>query len=89
LSAYWLSCTDAEKTIRDLFNPETPDFLIPNDVPFSAEVKQALYNCLIHLWKQVKCEKPWKISETFIYDVGSKFNFLRIRNSQFLGIVNM
>jgi hypothetical protein len=84
LCSYWFNCSDFDKSLDALSKGK----FMPGNVPHSAQTQKALYDCIDFLHNQLKKEKPWKISEEFIYQLGYRFNMLRMMNSILLGIIN-
>ena len=82
--AYWLNCADFEETLDALNKPGT---FMPVDEPHGEETQKALLDCVDYIYEQTQKDKPWKISEDFIYGLGFRFSVFRIKNSQYLEII--
>lgn len=81
---YLLTCGDAEEILLKL---NDSNFIIPDDVPYGKEVRLALKDCLEHLSAHLQTEKPWKINEKFISELGRKYIMFIAANSFFLGMM--
>ena len=68
-----LTCTDAEKQVA---------YLKENNEDDLPELK-AFQNCLFLLHEHMQAEKPWKITESFIADLGGKYLYFKVANSDF------
>ena len=86
LCAYWFSCMDFEETLDILNKPGT---FLPTNEPHGEETQKALFDCVDYLHHQILNEKPWKITEDFIYGLGFRFSVFRIKNSQYLGKIGI
>jgi len=70
IAATLLSCADADngrsraRAIKSLF---------PQDAPHGEDIRRLFRECLLLLQRQLKNEKPWKITEEFIAELGEKF----------------
>jgi hypothetical protein len=80
--SYLLSCADTESFIELL---DEPDFLFDERKPFAMQVRTAFKNCLLHIQSNLKNEKPWKITETYIAELGERFIVFRGMNTLYLG----
>jgi hypothetical protein len=67
-----LTCTDTEETISMLNEPD-------DEMPIE---QQAFLSCLILLYEHLQAEKPWKISEEFIADLGIRYLSFLAENLQ-------
>jgi len=87
--SYLFLCDDVSDFI-ELLNE--PDFLFadsnPNGASYGAQTRAAFQNCLLHLQSNMQKEKPWKINENFIAELGAKFIAFASLNSLYLGIMN-
>ena len=82
--AILLTCTDADKILENL---KTPNFIYSDDNPNGKIARVAFSNCLSHLYSQMQKEKPWKINEPFISEIGGKYTWFAAINSIYLGMV--
>ena len=82
ICSYWLNCMDFEETLEVLSKAGT---FLSSDEPHGEETQKALFYCMDYIYDQIKKEKPWKITEDFIYGLGFKFSLFRLNNSQYLG----
>lgn len=69
--AYLLTCSDAENTVAMLKEP--------NDA--MPQAQRAFLNCLFLIHGQMQKEKPWRIDEEFIADLGGAYIALKTFNS--------
>ena len=81
ICAYWLNAIDLDETLGAL---ETPGTFLPDDEAYGKETQNALWECMKYICEQMKHERPWKISEDFIYELGVKFSMFRVMNSMYL-----
>jgi len=81
LCSHWFNCTDFDETLVTLSRSGS---FMPEDEPYGNEAQNALYACVNHLHNQMQKDKPWKINEEFIFDLGFKFGTFRIINTQYL-----
>lgn len=82
LSAYILSCADAPEAIKKLGG-------ISDGSPNGEAATQALQDCLAYLHDHVQSKQPCKISEDFIHTLGCLYLMFVIRNSVYLGVVDL
>lgn len=82
--AYVLSCSDAEDILPNIGNP---GFIVPDDAPDGIQAMTALKSCLLYFYEHMQTERPWKITEEFICDLGSKYIAFVIANSMYLDAV--
>jgi hypothetical protein len=73
-----LTCTDAEKQIA---------YLKENNEDDLPELK-ALQSCAFFLHEHMQAEKPWKISEDFIAELGQKYLYFKVLNSDLGALMN-
>lgn len=79
--AYILTCVDAE----DVLNALSEGGLLYHDNDSGSErARTALLNILLFLCERLENEKPWKITEEFIADLGGKFIWFKTANALFL-----
>jgi len=78
--SYLLSCCD----VAEILNPPNDIDDNSNEVPYEKENKLALLNCLRLLHKQLQSTKPWRITEDFIENLGSKYCWFKTTNSMYL-----
>jgi hypothetical protein len=81
LCAYWFNCVDFAESYEALHKPDT---FMRVDEPHGEDTQNALLVCVKHIYNQMQKDKPWKISEEFICDLGVKFSFFRLQNSLYL-----
>lgn len=81
ICAYWFNCTDLEETLNSI---DKPDTFVSNEEIYQVEVRRTLSKCMYYIYDQMQTEMPWKISESFIYELGDKFNAFRTMNSLYL-----
>jgi len=83
IMASLLTCADAknEKSLSRLLQ-----FLFPDGEPFAQEARQAFIGCFRLLQSRLEHEKPWKITEEFIAELGAKFVDFKGMNSFFCGV---
>ncbi|MDL2264616.1 hypothetical protein LJC31_08195, partial [Synergistaceae bacterium OttesenSCG-928-I11] len=62
-------------------------FIVPDDSQSGARAIGMLQKCLRYLYDQVQSEKPYKISEEFIADLGGLYITFLTMNSQYLGVI--
>jgi len=79
--AYLLTCKDADEVLLAM---KESGFIYPNDEPGSDQARTALLNILLYLRERLQSDKPWKITEDFIADLGGKFVWFKTVNSVFL-----
>lgn len=79
MSAYVLSCSDAEDILEDM------SFIVPDNIPNGERTITVLQNCLCYLYEKVQSENPYKITEEFIADLGSLYITFLTMNSIALG----
>jgi hypothetical protein len=84
MCSYWFNCNDLEKSLGKLNEPDT--FFL-SDKQYGTETQNALRVCMNYIYKQMQKEKPWKIDEDFIYELGTKFSFFRNYNTLYLGLI--
>lgn len=65
-----LPCEDVKIVLSDL---KKPDFLFQDNAPPGKEARQAFRDCLALLQGRLENEKPWKITEDFITELGELF----------------
>ena len=83
--SYMLSCADADRLIMRL---SEPGYIFDDSEPFGAQTREAFTNCLPKLHKNLKKDKPWKINQNFIEELGAKYLMFISMNSIYLGHVN-
>ena len=81
ICAYWLTCTDLDESLDAL---EKPGMFMPIEEPHGVETQEALFNCIDYLYKHMQNDKPWKISEDFIYGLGFRFSIFRLKTANIL-----
>ena len=69
-----LSCSDAEETVSILKEPN-------DEMPTK---QRAFLSCLLLLHEHLQDERPWEISEEFIADLGTRYVFFKVMNSNLL-----
>lgn len=69
--ARWLTCSDADEAVNLLIND--PDEAITEQEAFEA--------CLFLLHEHMKAQKPWKITEKFIAELGQNYLMFRMLNA--------
>lgn len=79
MSAYVLSCFDAENILDDM------SFIIPDSIPNGERTITVLQKCLCYLYEKVQSKNPYKITEEFIADLGSLYVTFLTMNSVALG----
>jgi pyrimidine deaminase RibD-like protein len=62
-----LTASEPEKVIARI---SEPDYLITGNGEYADKARNILSDCLRLLHEQAQKEKPWKISEDFISDLG-------------------
>jgi hypothetical protein len=82
ICAYMLTCKDTDETLAAL---SEPNFIYPEGEPGSEMAKAAFQNVILFLRGRLQNEKPWKITEEFIADLGGKYIWFITANSRFLG----
>jgi hypothetical protein len=83
--SYMLACSDVDNLIARLGEP---DFIFDDNEPHGAQTRAAFKNCLLKFYENLKKEKPWKISTTFIEELGVKYHMFVGINSVYLGVLN-
>jgi len=83
--SYLFLCHDVSDFIELL---EESDFLFADSNPNGAQTRAALQRCLLHLRENMQSEKPWKICENFIAELGMKYIMFASMNSFYLGLLN-
>lgn len=78
MSAYILTCRDIDSIIGEIGGS---DFVIRAETPDGQKALAALGNCLRYLYDHMRTEKPWKITEEFIADLGSLYSVFVVMNS--------
>jgi hypothetical protein len=76
------SCAGVDETLSAL---NRPDFIYSDGAPGGSRAKAAFLNVLLFLRGQLQNERPWKITEEFIADLGDKYIWFVTANSRFLG----
>ena len=84
ICATLLSCVDANNARA---RSRMLNTFFPKTRPFAQEVRQAFSECLRLLRSRLEREQPWKITEEFIAELGSKFVFFKMMNSIFSGAI--
>lgn len=79
--AYILTCVDTEAVLDALSDG---GLLYPDSDPGSERVRGALLNILLFLCERLQNEKPWKITEEMIADLGGIFIWFKTANALFL-----
>ena len=79
--SYLLTCDD----VGEILNPPSELNDSADKAPYEKENRSALLNCLSYLYEHLQNEKPWKISEDFIENLGGKYIMFKTINSVFLG----
>jgi len=69
--AYLLTCADANETVAMLKEPD-------DEMP---ESQKEFLSCLFLIYEHLQNEKPWKINEEFIVELGKRFIRFRMLNS--------
>jgi len=82
-AAYILSSSDADDLLDGSDGSEV-DMIC--DMSRKEKAEKSLLNCLRHLYRHIHTEKPWKINEEFIYDLGCKYLWFLTNNSLSLGM---
>ena len=78
LCAYIISCADIDNVLENFANP---GFIVPDDEPDGIASMTALQSCLIYLHEHIQSEKPYKITEEFIAELGKRYVDLLLKNS--------
>jgi len=81
ICAYWFNCVDFDETLAALNEPGT---FMPGSERYGKETQDALCDCINYLHNQMQKDKPWKITEKFIYYLGDKFSKFRMINTLYL-----
>jgi len=82
--SYLLACSD---TARILSRIAEPGFIWKDSAAYGPETRTAFHNCAALLYEHLQNEKPWKITEAFISDLGMKFLWFKSMNSVYFGAV--
>ncbi len=69
-----LSCSDAEETVSMLNEPD-------DEMPLG---QRTFLSCLFLLHEHLQDERPWIISEEYIADLGTRYIFFKVMNSNLL-----
>jgi hypothetical protein len=77
-----LTCKDAEEVLSKL---NEPNYIMSDSEPRGRETQTTFRSCLELLYGRLQNEKPWKISEDFIEELGSKFLMFKVMNSSYIG----
>ena len=83
--SYLFLCRDVSDFIELL---EESDFLFADSNPNGVRTRAAFQSCLLHLRDNMRKEKPWKICEDFIAELGMKYIMFASMNSLYLGRPN-
>lgn len=78
MSAYILNCRDIDGIIGKIGGS---DFVIRAETPDGEKALSMLGKCLRYLYDHMRTEKPWKITEEFIGDLGSIYASFTVMNS--------
>ena len=81
--SYLFACKDFDDTLYNIAH--RTNSMLDDNAPYGRETKMALLSCLEHLRDQIQKEKPWKINEEFIFDLGERFLWFKTMNSIYLG----
>jgi len=82
ICATLLSCVDANNARA---RSRMLNTFFPKTRPFAQEVRQAFSECLRLLQSHLEREQPWKITEEFIAELGTKFVLFKMMNSVYCG----
>ena len=78
MCAYILTCRDVSDVIHKFGGS---DFELRSKTPEGEKALATLGNCLRYLYEHMLMEKPWKITEEFIGDLGSLYVAFVVSNS--------
>lgn len=84
MCAYIVSCADIDNVFERFTNP---GFILPDDEPDGIESMTALQSCLFYLYEHIQGEKPYKITEEFIAELGKRYVGFLLKNSILLGAI--
>ena len=79
--SYMFNCIDIDLVITKL---SEPNFIWDDNEANGTATRRAFRACMEHIQSQLRNEKPWKISEKYIYELGVKFLEFRMDNSLYL-----
>jgi hypothetical protein len=79
--SYLLACSDAEKLLSRI---DSPDFIWIDNAPCGQETRTSFLACAQLLYEHLQNEKPWKITEQFIGELGTGFLMFKMMNSLYM-----
>ena len=79
--SYLLACSDAGKVLSRI---GTPDFIWKDGAPYGQESRTSFLACAKLLYEHLQNDKPWKITEEFIGDLGTAFFMFKMMNSFYM-----
>lgn len=84
MCAYMNSCADIDDVLANI---DSPGFIVSDNEPDGIESMMALRACLAHLYEHMQTEKPYKITEVFIAELGKRYIEFLLKNSILLGAI--
>ena len=84
--AYMLTCEDAEATLE---NFDAQGFLFDDGIQYAVNARMALRNCVEYLHRKIQTEKPWRITESYIAELGESFIAFKTLNCLYLGVASV
>jgi len=76
--SYLLACSNTKQVLSRI---GAPNFIWQDSAPYGEETRTAFLACAKRLNARLQNERPWKISEEFIGDLGTDFLMFKMMNS--------